>query len=108
LKKNKNLNLIVQAIEEKKGININIIDFINIMNGPADFFVICSAQSKTQINAIANNIKSLLLQNNNTSLWQEEGIETNWRLLDYGDIVIHILKEETRDYYNLDDLWLEI
>tara|TARA_Y100000994_G_C15412414_1_gene326446 strand:- start:240 stop:566 length:327 start_codon:yes stop_codon:yes gene_type:complete len=108
LKKNKNLNLIVQSIEEKKGKNINTINLIKILNSPADFFVICNAQSRPQINAIANNIKLKLDEELKKKPWKEEGRDTDWRLLDYGDIVVHVFKDEARKHYNLDELWSEI
>jgi len=108
LKKNKNLNLIVQAIEEKKGKNINTINLIKILNSPADFFVICNAQSRPQINAIANNIKLKIDEEFKKKILKEEGRDTDWRLLDYGDIVVHIFKDEARKHYNLDELWSEI
>ena len=97
--------MIIQAIEEKKGKNINTINLIKILNSPADFFIICNAQSRTQVNAIANNIK---LRVDEKKIWKEEGRDTDWRLLDYGDIVVHVFKDEVRKHYNLDELWSEI
>ena len=97
--------MIVDGIQEKKGHNITIIDFKNNLNAPCTYFVICSANSKTQINAIANNIEEVLLKNLKLKKWHDEGKNSNWRLIDYSDIVIHILKGETRDYYNIEELW---
>ena len=97
--------MIIEAIKEKKGSDIMLLDLKDIVNSPCSFFVICSAKSKTQINAIANNIEKLLLKNLNMNLWHQEGRLSNWRLLDYVDIVIHILKDETRVHYNLEELW---
>ena len=97
--------MIVEGIKDKKGKDIITLDFQNNANSPCLFFVICSAQSKTQINAIANNIEDLLLKKLNTKKWKDEGRGSNWRLLDYIDIVIHILKEETRQHYQIEDLW---
>ena len=97
--------MIIDAIKEKKGNHINLIDLSNIMNSPADFFIICSASSKRQINAIVNNIIDLLAKKVGTKLWRQEGQASNWRLLDYGDIVIHILRQDLREYYQLDQLW---
>jgi ribosome-associated protein len=97
--------LIIEGIIEKKGQNIVIINLISIVNSPCSYFVICSANSKTQINAIANSIKSVLIKKINLKAWKEEGENSNWRLLDYSDIVIHILKNEIREHYNLEELW---
>tara|TARA_B100000530_G_scaffold335883_1_gene289086 strand:+ start:3213 stop:3533 length:321 start_codon:yes stop_codon:yes gene_type:complete len=97
--------LIVKAIKEKKGRDIMILNLQDIMNSPCSFFVICSATSKTQINAIANNIGKLLFEKFNLKIWSEEGRSSNWRLIDYVDIVVHILQDEAREYYKLEELW---
>ena len=97
--------MIVDGIKEKKGLDIMVIDLIEILNSPCSFFIICTARSQTQINAIADNIQKKLRENLNLSAWKEEGRASNWRLIDYSDIVIHIFKEETRSYYNLEELW---
>ena len=82
-----------------------MINLNEIINSPCSFFVICSASSKRQINSIADNIEKLLLDKVNLKIWNEEGRQSNWRLIDYVDIVIHVLKEETREYYKLEELW---
>lgn len=97
--------MIIEAIKEKKGSEIMILDLKDIPNSPCSFFVICSATSKTQINAIANNIEKLLLEKLNLKIWNQEGRSSNWRLIDYINIVVHILKDETRKYYKLEALW---
>ena len=105
IEKNKNITLIVDGIKEKKGKDIIVIDLKNNTNAPCSFFVICSAGSKTQINAIANNIEYVLLNKLNIKKWQDEGKNSNWRLLDYANIVIHILTEDARRYYQIEELW---
>ena len=95
----------MDGIKEKKGENIIVIDLKNNLNAPCDFFVICSAKSKVQINAIANSIENTLLTKLKIKKWQDEGKESSWRLIDYADIVIHILKHEAREYYQLEELW---
>ena len=64
--------MIIDGIQEKKGHNITIIDFKNL-NAPCTYFVICSANSKTQINAIANNIEEILLKKMKLKKWHDEG-----------------------------------
>ncbi len=105
IQKNKNINLIVEGIKDKKGSDITIIDFDNILNSPCSFFIICSANSLTQINAISTSIEKILFEKMNLKLWKDEGKNTNWRLLDYFDIVIHIFHKETRIKYKLEELW---
>ena len=69
--------------------------------------MICSANSKIQINSIANSIEKILVEKVNMKLWKSEGKETNWRLMDYGNIVIHIFKQESRNNYKLEELWAD-
>jgi ribosome-associated protein len=97
--------LTVDTIREKKGEDIVIIDLMQTLNSPCSFFVICTARSQTQINAIADHIQKNLQEKLDMSVWKEEGRGSNWRLLDYSDVVIHIFKEETRNHYNLEELW---
>lgn len=97
--------MIIEGIKEKKGEDIILIDLNDIIHAPCSFFVICSANSKTQINAIANNIEKLMLNQLKIKIWNQEGKNSNWRLIDYSDIVVHIFKTETRKYYNLEELW---
>ena len=99
--------MIVEGIKEKKGKEVTIINLDEISNSPCSFFVICSANSKTQINAIANNIEKLLLENMNLKVWKQEGRESNWRILDYFDIIIHIFHGDTRLKYQLEELWAD-
>ena len=99
--------MIIEGIKEKKGKNVTVINLDTISNSPCSFFVICSANSNTQINAIANNIEKLLLENMNLKIWKQEGRQSNWRVLDYFDIIIHIFKEETRQKYQLEELWAD-
>ena len=99
--KNKNITLIIKAIKDKKGIKITLINLDKIINSPCCFFIICTANSKTHINAIANNIKKVLSDISH----QDEGAMSNWRLLDYMNIVVHILTTESRSFYRLEELW---
>lgn len=97
--------MVVDAIEEKKGEDIAIIDFKNNTNSPCSFFIICSAKSKIQINAIASNIEKIVLKKRKLKKWRDEGRNSNWRLIDYHDIVVHVFKNDTRKHYNLEELW---
>ena len=97
--------MIIDAIKEKKGMEIIVIDLKSTTHAPSDFFVICSATSNTQINAIADNVVCFLKKISNLNIWQTEGRNSNWMILDYVNIVIHIFKEQTRYYYKLEELW---
>ena len=97
--------MIVEGIEEKKGEDVIIIDLRAIDNSPCSYFVICSATSTTHISAISNNIEKKLFKESNRKIWKQEGRGTNWQLLDYENIVVHIFKKETRKDYAIEELW---
>lgn len=70
----------------------------------ADYFVVCSADSDIQVKAIAEAVEEgLELQG--TSPWHRESTSSNWFLLDYVDVVLHIFHKNTRPFYNLEKLW---
>lgn len=95
---------ITQIILSKKGFKIRILD-LRKLSAFADFFVICSASSDTQVKAIADAVDKELRERG-IKTYHREGYEAlNWVLLDYFDIVVHIFKTETREYYNLEKLW---
>ena len=97
--------MIVEGIEEKKGEDVIIIDLRAIDNSPCSYFVICSAHSTTHISAISDNIEKKLFKANNNKIWKQEGIGTNWQLLDYEEIVIHVFQKEIRKKYAIEELW---
>lgn len=73
----------------------------------ADYFVICSGESTTQVKAIAEFIEAEFARKN-IKLLGVEGLDySHWVLLDYGDVIVHIFEKETRDYYNLEKLWMD-
>ncbi len=93
-----------EFIFDKKGFDVVIIDLRNL-TPIADFFVICSADSDTQVKAIAEAI-DVNLKEMGIRTWHREGFKNlNWVLLDYVDVVVHVFKKETREYYNLERLW---
>jgi ribosome-associated protein len=94
---------IIKLIEDKKGENIVILD-LKGLTWIADYFVITSADSQIQTKAIAENI----IENFKESPISVEGIDGGkWILLDYGEIIIHIFLNETREYYKLEKLWAD-
>lgn len=73
----------------------------------ADYFVICSGESTTQVKAIAEFIEHEF-HGKGRKLLGIEGLHySHWVLLDYGDVIIHVFEKETRDYYNLEKLWMD-
>lgn len=95
---------IAELCFNKKGFDVTIIDLRSVANF-ADYFVICSADSDTQVKAIADEIDEKLKEES-IKCWHKEGyLALQWVLLDYIDVVVHIFKKETRDFYKLERLW---
>ena len=92
-KQDKNIykEIILQAILEKKGENITILDFEGIENAPAELFILCDANSNTQLRAIASSVEEFVLQHLDDKAWHVEGlVEQEWILMDYINIVVHV------------------
>jgi len=95
---------ICKAASDKKAAGIITMDMRGVMFS-TDYFVICNAPTATQVRAIADNIEDELAKAE-IHLGHREGYhEGEWILLDYGDVVAHIFKDENRDYYALEKLW---
>ncbi len=98
------LQLICKALLNKKAERLNIINVSNLI-GITDFFVICSAESTTQVGAITDELLTTADRNGHKILGVE-GTENNlWVLVDFGDVVVHIFHEPVRLFYDLDGLW---
>ena len=95
---------ICKAASAKKASNIITMNMQGIMFS-TDYFVICNAATATQVRAIADNIEEELLKDGIKFSHREGYNEAEWILLDYGDVVAHIFKTESRDYYALEKLW---
>jgi ribosome-associated protein len=95
---------IAELIFNKKGYDVRIIDLQNIASF-TDYFVICSADSDTQVKAISDEIDKNL-RDEGIKCWHKEGLTAlTWVLMDYVDIVVHVFKKESRDFYNIEKLW---
>ncbi len=95
---------IADLIFNKKGYNVRIIDLRSLTTF-SDFFVICSADSDTQVKAIADEIDKSL-RDEGIKCWHKEGyMALSWVLLDYVDVVVHVFKKEAREFYNIEKLW---
>ena len=89
---------------EKKADNIVIMDLRKVTT-MADFFVVCSADSDTQVKAIADNVREGAREVGE-SVWKNEGYtDASWILLDYVDVVVHVFHKQTREFYALEKLW---
>lgn len=92
-----------EALDEKKGEDIRIIDISHI-SVVADYFVITNGNSGSQIDALVDNVEKKLKEAG-YGLKQREGYGRTWVLLDFGDIIVHIFDKENRFFYNLEHIW---
>lgn len=95
----------VDGILDKKGDAIAIMDMRSV-SGVADFFVICTGSTDVQIKAIANEVRQRVRDEHGERPWHVEGMDSlQWVLLDYVDVVVHVMMAETREFYGLERLW---
>ncbi len=98
--------LAIYGIQEKKGNDIVRLDLRNIHSSVSDYFVICHADSGTQVKAIANSIEDEIYKAIQQEPWRKEGLEYGeWILLDYVNVVIHIFRTDKREFYGVEELW---
>jgi len=97
---------VIHGIQEKKGNEIVRLDLRNIHSSVADYFVICHAESSTQIKAIAQSVEEEVFKALKLDPWRKEGMQNaDWIILDYVDVVVHIFKTDKREFYGIEDLW---
>lgn len=99
-------NIVVKGMQEMKAKEIIILDLRDIDSAVCDFFIVCHGTSNTHVSAIADSIIEETLKSIKEKPWNKEGLtNSDWVLLDYGNVVAHIFQKETRDYYNIEKLW---
>jgi ribosome-associated protein len=102
------LNSVVKGIFEKKGQNVLKIDLRKLENRISDYFVICQAQSTTQVSSIADSIDDIVRKEAHEKPSHIEGLDNCfWVLIDYGSVVVHVFLDEYRSFYSLESLWAD-
>jgi ribosome-associated protein len=97
---------IVKGMQEKKAIDIVLMDLRKVKNAVADFFVICSGSSDKQLDAIADSIDEQVHKDLKENPWHVEGKNNKeWMILDYTNVVAHIFRKDRRNFYALEKLW---
>ena len=105
-KNSKIFKAIIHAVQEKKAHNIVSLDLRKIPEAVADFFIICEATSTTQVRAIADYVDEYVKQSISESPFRHEGQSVaHWILVDYVNIVVHVMQPETRKFYKLEEMW---
>jgi ribosome-associated protein len=98
--------LAIHGIQEKKGNEIVRLDLRNINSSVADYFVVCHAESSTQVKAIALSVEEEVFKATKQHPYRIEGLEHGeWVLIDYIDVVVHVFKTDKREFYGIEDLW---
>jgi ribosome-associated protein len=98
-------NFIASVLEDNKGQDVEVLPIGN-RSSLADYFVICSATSAPQVNALVREVEEKVLEKYHMHAQYSEGFDTKrWVVLDYMDVVVHILMEEERQYYAIERLW---
>lgn len=102
------IETIVGAIEDKKGKNIVSLDLTGFDGAICSKFVVCNADSTTQVAAIAAGVEEKVLEELGEKVWRIEGQQNAfWIAMDYVDVVVHIFQTELRDFYRLEELWAD-
>ncbi|MBX2967256.1 MAG: ribosome silencing factor [Cyclobacteriaceae bacterium] len=97
---------IVKGMQEKKAVDILVLDLRKVKNAIADFFVICSGGSDKQLDAIAESVEEEVYKALQENPWHVEGKNNKeWVLLDYFDVVAHIFRKDKREFFALERLW---
>lgn len=97
---------VVEGMLEKKAQDVVVMDLREVKHAIADYFVICSGTSDTQIDAISESIEKQIHKYSKQNPWKREGRENKeWILLDYVDVVAHVFNREKRTFYGLEELW---
>jgi len=100
------INKIIEGIEEVKGQNTTIIDLRKIENAVAQYFIIADGTSSTQVNAIADSVRKTVSKSIQQKPWHVEGQNnSDWILMDYVDVVVHVMQKPIREYYAIEELW---
>ena len=100
------IKTIIAAIQEKKGDNIISIDLRKIKEAVADYFIICEAGSHPQIRAIADQVEDRVKEKCGENPYHHEGYaKLQWVLIDYVNVVVHVMLPENRKFYKLEEMW---
>lgn len=105
-KNSKLIKTIINAIQEKKGENIISLDLRKVNEAVADFFIICEAGSQPQVRAISEFVEQEIKEKCKESPYRHEGMKNlQWVLIDYVNVVVHVMLGETRKFYKLEEMW---
>lgn len=100
------VTVILKGIDDVKGENIQLLDLRDIENTVCDYFIICSGNSNTQVNAISGSVQKLVSKELKDKPWHIEGTQNaEWVLMDYVHVVVHVFQKHVREFYDIESLW---
>ena len=100
------ISVIIKGIDDVKGDDIQLLDLREIENTVCDYFIICSGSSNTQVNAITGSIQKLVSKELKDKPWHIEGQNNSeWILMDYVNVVVHVFQKHVREFYDIESLW---
>lgn len=102
------VKVIAEAMLEKKGQEVLSLNLKKIGTAISDYFVVCNADSTTNVLAIADNVEEKMIERCRRKVIRSQGKENAlWVILDYGDIVVHVFQTAYRSFYRIEDLWAD-
>lgn len=106
---NENIDLqkiIIEGIENRKGKDITLVDMSHIESAPTPLFIIADGTSTMQVSSIADNVREYVQEQSGVKPYNYDGYKNSeWIVIDYGSILVHIFLPQTRERYNLEELW---
>jgi len=97
---------IIRAIQNKKGDKVVSLDLRKIPEASADFFIVCEASSTTQVKAICDEVEFQVRQDCDEMPYKHEGRQAlQWVLIDYVNVVVHVMHPDARKFYKLEEMW---
>ncbi len=105
-KSSKIIKTIIDAIYEKKGENVISLDLRKIPEAVADFFIVCEANNPSLVKAVADEVEYQVKEKCGENAYKHEGRQAQqWILIDYVNVVVHVMLPETRKFYQLEEMW---
>jgi len=102
------IDAVVEGLHQVKGIDVVGIDLTEIPDTVTEHFIICHAESTTQVQSLAQNVIKVVRETTNEKVWHIEGMNNaQWVLLDYINVVVHIFQSEYRTFYDIEGLWAD-
>lgn len=99
------IHQIVKALEDKKGINIRVLDVRDLVSY-TDFLIVCTGSSRPHVGALISNVEDSILKGAKP-IYVNTSKDDSWWILDFVDVVVHVFQEEARLFYDLERLWCD-